>query len=155
MTINCKVEVINGLGGFLFDFVFLIESIVKTASRQVSKKSAILSFEVNNSRDFFCSSSEFKIKSVSGILKSPIIPYIKTKGLGVTTISRFDAATKLYQKVAAKLPNPDVEIKVIHQGWEFYEEKIKNLSDLLSVEPGMGIQIIIYDTFEKEKTYYD
>ena len=87
------------------------------------------------------------------ILKSPIIPYIKTKGLGVTTISRFDAATKLYQKVAAKLPNPDVEIKVIHQGWEFYEEKIKNLSDLLSVELGMGIQIIIYDTFEEVEIY--
>ncbi len=87
------------------------------------------------------------------ILKSPIIPYIKTKGLGVTTISRFDAATKLYQKVATKLPNPDVEIKVFHQGWEFYEEKIKNLSDLLSVELGMGIQIIIYDKFEEVEIY--
>ena len=87
------------------------------------------------------------------ILKSPIIPYIKTEGLGVTTISRFDAATKLYQKVATKLPKPDVEIKVIHQGWEFYEENIKNLSDLLSVELGMGVQIIIYDTFEEVEIY--
>ena len=44
---------------------------------------------------------------------------------------RFDAATKLYQKVATKLPNPDVEIKVIHQGWEFYEEKNKKFIRLL------------------------
>ena len=31
--------------------------------------------------------------------------------------------------------------------------KIKNLSDLLSVELGMGIQIIIYDTFEEVEIY--
>ena len=38
---------------------------------------------------------------------------------------RFNEATKLYQKIAAKLPEPDLKIDVIHQGWEFVEEPLQ------------------------------
>ena len=87
-------------------------------------------------------------------LNSPIIPYTKTKGLGFTTIMRFNAATKLYQKVATKLPNPDLEIHLIHQGWEFVEEPLQeNAKNVLNVQLGMGIQLKVIDTFEEEEIY--
>ena len=87
-------------------------------------------------------------------LNSPIIPYTKTKGLGLTTIMRFNAATKLYQKVATKLPNPDLEIHLIHQGWEFVEEPLQeNAKNVLNVQLGMGVQLKVIDTFEEEEIY--
>jgi len=51
------------------------------------------------------------------------------------------------------LPKPDIEIKIIHQGWEFLEESSKNASDLLEVELGLGIQIIIFDKFKEIEIY--
>ena len=87
-------------------------------------------------------------------LNSPIIPFFKTKGLGVTTIMRFNEATKLYQKIAAKLPEPDLKIDVIHQGWEFVEEPLQeNVKNVLNVQLGMGIQIKVFDTFEEKEIY--
>ena len=87
-------------------------------------------------------------------LNSPIIPYMKTKGLGVTTIMRFNEATKLYQKIAAKLPEPDLSIEVIHQGWEFVEEPLQeNAKSVLNVQLGMGIQVKVFDTFEEKEIY--
>ena len=67
---------------------------------------------------------------------------------------RFNAATKLYQKVATKLPNPDLEIHLIHQGWEFVEEPLQeNVKNVLNVQVGMGIQLKVIDTFEEEEIY--
>ena len=87
-------------------------------------------------------------------LNSPIIPFFKTKGLGVTTIMRFNEASKLYQKIAAKLPEPDLKIDVIHQGWEFVEEPLQeNVKNVLNVQLGMGIQIKVFDTFEEKEIY--
>tara|TARA_B100001778_G_scaffold208209_1_gene172214 strand:- start:367 stop:867 length:501 start_codon:yes stop_codon:yes gene_type:complete len=79
---------------------------------------------------------------------------MKTKGLGVTTIMRFNEATKLYQKIAAKLPEPDLSIEVIHQGWEFVEEPLQeNAKSVLNVQLGMGIQVKVFDTFEEKEIY--
>ena len=70
-----------------------------------------------------------------------------------TTISRFDFTTKLYNKIDVKLPNPDLEIKIYHQGWEFAEETYQeNAKSLLKVSLGMAIEIEIYDNFD-EKVY--
>ena len=70
-------------------------------------------------------------------LNRPIIPFMKTKGLGVTTIMRFNAATKLYQAVATKLPKPDLDIQIIHRGWRFKEEPyIKGNKNIVKIKWG-------------------
>ena len=71
-----------------------------------------------------------------------------------TTISRFDFTTKLYNKIDVKLPNPDLEIKIYHQGWEFAEETYQeNAKSLLKVSLGMAIEIEIYDNFDEKVLY--
>ena len=87
-------------------------------------------------------------------LESPILPFMMNAALTSTTISRFDFATKLYNKIDLKLPNPDFEIKIFHQGWEFAEESYqKNAKSLLKVNLGMAIEIEIFDTFEDKVIY--
>ena len=87
-------------------------------------------------------------------LNRPIIPFMKTKGLGVTTIMRFNAATKLYQAVATKLPKPDLDIQIIHRGWRFKEEQyIKGNKNIVKVKMGMGLRVKIYDLFDELKLY--
>ena len=87
-------------------------------------------------------------------LESPILPFMMNAALTKTTISRFDFATKLYNKIDVKLPQADFEIKVFHQGWEFVEESYqKNAKSLLKISLGMAIEIEIFDTFN-EKTIY-
>ena len=71
-----------------------------------------------------------------------------------TTISRFDFATKLYNKIDVKLPDPDLEIKVYHQGWAFEEEAYQeNAKSLLKVSLGMAVEIEIYDNFDEKVLY--
>ena len=87
-------------------------------------------------------------------LECPILPFMMNAALTKTTISRFDFATKLYNKIDLKLPNPDFEIKIYHQGWEFAEERYqKNAKSLLKVSLGMAIEIEIFDTFEEKVIY--
>lgn len=87
-------------------------------------------------------------------LECPILPFMMNAALTNTTISRFDFATKLYNKIDLKLPNPDFEIKIYHQGWEFAEESYqKNAKSLLKVSLGMAIEIEIFDTFEEKVIY--
>ena len=86
-------------------------------------------------------------------LESPILPFMMNAALTNTTISRFDFATKLYNKIDVKLPIPDLEIKIYHQGWEFAEETYQeNAKSLLKVSLGMAIEIEIYDNFDEK--YY-
>ena len=87
-------------------------------------------------------------------LECPILPFMMNAALTKTTISRFDFATKLYNKIDLKLPNPDFEIKIYHQGWEFAEETYQeNAKSLLKVSLGMAIEIEIFDTFEEKVIY--
>ena len=87
-------------------------------------------------------------------LESPILPFMMNSALTSTTISRFDFATKLYNKIDVKLPMPDFEIKIYHQGWEFAEETYQeNAKSLLKVSLGMAIEIEIFDTFNKKIIY--
>ena len=87
-------------------------------------------------------------------LNRPIIPFMKTKGLGVTTIMRFNSSTKLYQKVATKLPKPDLDIQIFHRGWRFKEEPyIKGNDDIIKVKMGMGLRVKVIDLFEEETIY--
>jgi len=87
-------------------------------------------------------------------LESPILPFMMNAALTNTTISRFDFATKLYNKIDVKLPNPDLEIKIYHQGWEFAEETYQeNAKSLLKVSLGMAIEIEIYDNFDEKVLY--
>ena len=87
-------------------------------------------------------------------LESPILPFMMNAALTKTTISRFDFATKLYNKIDVKLPNPDLEIKIYHQGWEFAEETYQeNAKSLLKVSLGMAIEIEIYDNFDEKVLY--
>jgi len=87
-------------------------------------------------------------------LNRPIIPFMKTKGLGVTTIMRFNSSTKLYQKVATKLPKPDLDIQIFHRGWRFKEEPyIKGNDDIVKVKMGMGLRVKVIDLFEEETIY--
>ena len=87
-------------------------------------------------------------------LESPILPFMMNSALTSTTISRFDFATKLYNKIDVKLPKPDFEIKIYHQGWEFAEETYQeNAKSLLKVSLGMAIEIEIFDTFNEKIIY--
>jgi len=71
-----------------------------------------------------------------------------------TVISRFDFATKLYNKIDVKLPDADFEIKIYHQGWEFAAESYQeNAKSLLKINLGMAIEIQIYDTFNEKEIY--
>ena len=87
-------------------------------------------------------------------LESPILPFMMNSALTSTTISRFDFATKLYNKIDVKLPKPDFEINIYHQGWEFAEETYQeNAKSLLKVSLGMAIEIEIFDTFNEKIIY--
>ena len=87
-------------------------------------------------------------------LESPILPFMMNAALTNTTISRFDFATKLYNKIDVKLPKPDLEIKIYHQGWEFAEETYQeNAKSLLKVSLGMAVEIEIYDNFDEKILY--
>ena len=87
-------------------------------------------------------------------LESPILPFMMNSALTSTTISRFDFATKLYNKIDVKLPTPDFEIKIYHQGWEFAEETYQeNAKSLLKVSLGMAIELEIFDTFNEKIIY--
>ena len=87
-------------------------------------------------------------------LESPILPFMMNSSLTSTTISRFDFATKLYNKIDVKLPKPDFEIKIYHQGWEFAEESYQeNAKSLLKVSLGMAIEVEIFDTFNEKIIY--
>ncbi len=85
-------------------------------------------------------------------LESPILPFMMNAALTNTTISRFDFATKLYNKIDVELPQADFDVKIFHHGWEFAEEDTdqKNIKDVIL---GMGVEIEIYDTFEEKVIY--
>jgi len=103
----------------------------------------------NNFLNFIGQSASF---AFSYKLESPILPFMMNASLTNTTISRFDFATKLYNKIDVKLPEPDFNIKIFHHGWEFAEEDTeqKNIKDVIL---GMGVEIEIYDTFEEKVIY--
>ena len=87
-------------------------------------------------------------------LETPILPYMMNSALTSATISRFDFATKLYNKIDLELPKARFEIKIYHDGWDFAEESYQeNAKSLLKVNLGMGMQIVIFDTFEKKVVY--
>jgi len=101
----------------------------------------------NQFLDFLGQSSSF---AFAYKLNSPILPFMMNASLTNTTISRFDFATKLYNKIDVKLPSTDFELKIYHQGWEFVEENNQqNAKSILEVSLGMALEIKIYDTFEK------
>ena len=101
--------------------------------------------------DFIGQASTF---AFSYKLESPILPFMMNAALSKTTISRFDFATKLYNKIDVKLPDADFEIKIYHQGWEFAEESYQqNAKSLLKVNLGMAIEVQIFDTFNKKEIY--
>ena len=101
--------------------------------------------------DFIGQASTF---AFSYKLESPILPFMMNAALTSTTISRFDFATKLYNKIDVKLPQADFEIKIFHQGWEFAEESYQeNAKSLLKINLGMAIEIEIFDTFNEKVIY--
>ena len=101
--------------------------------------------------DFIGQASTF---AFSYKLESPILPFMMNAALTSTTISRFDFATKLYNKIDVKLPQADFEIKIFHQGWEFAEESYQeNAKSLLKINLGMAIEIEIFDTFNEKIIY--
>ena len=109
------------------------------------------SLSKNQFLDFLGQSSTF---AFSYKLESPILPFMMNAALTKTTISRFDFATKLYNKIDVKLPDADFEIKIYHQGWEFSEETYqKNAKSLLLINLGMAIEIKIFDTFNEKEIY--
>ena len=105
----------------------------------------------NQFLDFLGQSSSF---AFSYKLKSPILPFMMNASLTKTTISRFDFATKLYNKIDIKLPKADFEIQIYHQGWTFVEESNQvNAKSILEVSLGMALEIKIYNTFDKKIIY--
>ena len=82
----------------------------------------------NQFLDFLGQSSTF---AFSYKLESPILPFMMNAALTKTTISRFDFATKAYNKIDVKLLKLILKLKIFHQGWEFAEESYqKNAKSL-------------------------
>ena len=86
-------------------------------------------------------------------LESPILPFMMNAALTSTTISRFDFATKLYNKIDLKLQILILKSKYFIKDGNLLKKVIKKMQNLLKVNLGMAIEIEIFDTFEDKVIY--
>tara|TARA_B110000503_G_scaffold121180_1_gene184532 strand:+ start:322 stop:1620 length:1299 start_codon:yes stop_codon:yes gene_type:complete len=75
----------------------------------------------------------------------PITPYSQSQATGDATLRVFDHQSRLYKKIDLKFPDPEIEIKITHKGWQFKEKLLQDPN--LQVDLYVGIKIEMIDKF--------